>query len=157
MTTALHESTTSPRLWTPDQDPGALGFVPVLGGLHVTGLTAPGSADSDHPALFLALGHHRWVTAIQAADLYMHCVHDWTRWCLYPDDDPGEVIPRIPRALHTHAAIHCHPDGAWNLARARPDEPGAIPVTVMRHSAAPAAAVAVPNPDLEPQPATWAR
>ncbi|WP_051716286.1 hypothetical protein [Streptomyces bikiniensis] len=133
------------------------GFTSVLGGLHITGLPAPDADEGDHPALFVLLGHRRWVTAIQAADLYMRRVQDCTRWCLYPDDDPGEVIPRIPRALHTHAAIHCHPDGTWNLAWARPDEPGAIPVTGMRHSATPAAAVAVPNPNLEPQPATWAR
>ncbi|MFF4874098.1 hypothetical protein [Streptomyces sp. NPDC000961] len=146
-----------PQLWTPGQDPVALSFTPVLGGLHITGLPAPDADEGDHPALFVLLGHRRWVTAIQAADLYMRRVQDWTRWCLYPDDDPDEMIPRIPRALHTHATIHCHLDGTWHLAWARPDEPGAIPVTGMRHPATPAAAVAVPNPDLEPQPATWAR
>ncbi|MFB7827410.1 hypothetical protein [Streptomyces hydrogenans] len=46
-------------------------------------------------------------------------------------------------------------DTTWHLAWARPDEPGAVPVTTMRHPAA-AAAAAVPNPDLEPQSATWA-
>lgn len=38
---------------------------------------------------------------------------------------------------------------------APPNEPGAVPITAMRHPAAPAAASGIPNPD-EGAPATWA-
>ncbi|MCZ0983789.1 hypothetical protein O1L60_44290 [Streptomyces diastatochromogenes] len=164
--TALHEIETSEgddgtmhpaeQTWTPDQDPVDLGFTPVLGDLRITGLTAPDADDGDHPTLFVLLGHHRWATTIHAAALYMQRGHAWTRWCLYPGDDPDEAIPRIPRAIHTHAAIHCHPDDTWNLAWARPGEPGAIPVTAMRHPAAQAVAAAVPDPDRDDR-AAWAR
>ncbi|MER8233147.1 hypothetical protein [Streptomyces sp. NPDC094049] len=146
---------TGPRLWVPEQDPAEIGFVSVLGGLYITGLTAPEADEDAHPVLFLALGHHRWVTVIQAADLYMRRVHDWTRWCLYPGDDPDEAIPRIPRALHTHAAIHCHPDGTSHPVWTRPDDPGALPVTAMRHPAAPTTEACLPDPDRDGQTATW--
>ncbi|MFE0776787.1 hypothetical protein [Streptomyces sp. NPDC058861] len=147
------------QIWTPDQDPAALGFTQVLGGLHITGLPALDADEGDHPALFLLLGHHRWATTIHAAALYMDRVHAWTRWCLYPGDDPDETIPRIPRAVHAHATIHCHPDDTWHLAWVQPDEPGAVPVTVMRHPAAPAAASCLPDPDPDRgnQATTWAR
>ncbi|MEU9858947.1 hypothetical protein [Streptomyces sp. NPDC047974] len=145
------------QIWTPDQDPAVLGFTPVLGGLHITGLPAPEANDGDHPALFVLLGHHRWATTIHAAALYMQRAHAWTRWCLYPGDDPDDVIPRIPRAVHAHATIHCHPTGTWRLAWARPDEPGAVPATAMRHPAAPVTSVAMPNPDRDLQAAVWAR
>ncbi|MGW4779930.1 hypothetical protein ACWEPA_25115 [Streptomyces filamentosus] len=164
-TTGLHDLATSlgddgtmhltERIWTPDRDPAVLGFTPVLGGLHITGLPAPDADPGDHPALFVLLGQHRWATTIHAAALYMQRVHAWTRWCLYPGDDPAEVIPRIPRAVHAHATIYCHPDDTWHLAWARPDEPGAVSVTAMRHPAAPATVVAVPDPD-HGAPATWA-
>jgi hypothetical protein len=35
-------------------------------------------------------------------------------------------------------------------------EPGAVPITAMRHPAAPAATAIIPNPDEEGAPATWA-
>lgn len=35
-------------------------------------------------------------------------------------------------------------------------EPGAVPITAMRHPAAPAAAATIPNPDHGTVPATWA-
>ncbi|MFE7517115.1 hypothetical protein ACFU8I_38690 [Streptomyces sp. NPDC057540] len=164
--TALHDLVTSTdehgtthpaeQIWPPDQDPAALGFTPVLGGLHITGLPAPDADEGDHPALFVLLGHHRWATTIHATALYMQRVHAWTRWCLYPGDDPDEVIPRIPRAVHAHATIHCHPTGTWHLAWARRDEPGAVPVTAMRHPAALATAASIPDPDRDPQAAVWA-
>ncbi|GHG19593.1 hypothetical protein [Streptomyces hydrogenans] len=119
VTSAGDDGTMHPaeRIWIPSQDPAALGFTLILGGLHITSLPAPDADDGDHPALFLLCGRHRWATTIHAAALCMQRVHAWTRWCLYPG------------------------------------EPGAVPVTTMRH---PAAAAAVPNPDLEPQSATWA-
>ncbi|MFD9053518.1 hypothetical protein [Streptomyces zaomyceticus] len=157
MTTTLHEPAAGTRLWTPDHDPAVLGFTPVLGGLHITGLPAPDADAGDHPALLVLLGHHRWATTIHAAALYMDRAHGWTHWCLYPGDDPGEAIPRIPRAVHARAAIQCHPGGTWNFVWARPDELGAVPVTAMRHPATPATAVAVPNPDHDHRLATWAR
>ncbi|MGW9452427.1 hypothetical protein [Streptomyces sp. NPDC055632] len=52
-------TTACPRLWTLDQDPAELGFVAVLGGLHITSLIAFDTDDGDHPALFFFLGHHR--------------------------------------------------------------------------------------------------
>ncbi|WP_258177329.1 hypothetical protein [Streptomyces solincola] len=72
-----------------------------------------------------------------------------------PGDDPNETLPRIPRAVHTQATIHFHPDDTWHLTWARPHEPGGIPVTAMRHPAA--LATAAPDPDRDPQVAVWAR
>ncbi|MDV9188208.1 hypothetical protein R6L23_08260 [Streptomyces sp. SR27] len=157
MTAVLHEPAPSPRLWTADENPAVLGFTPVLGGLHITGLPAPDAEPGSRPGVFLLFGHHRWATAIHAAALYMQRVHAWTRWCLYLGDDPDDVIPRIPRAVHAHATIHCHSDETWHLAWARPDEPGAIPVTAMWHPAALAATGAMPDPDQDPKGALWAR
>ncbi|MFB7030944.1 MULTISPECIES: hypothetical protein [unclassified Streptomyces] len=157
MTVTALPASAGPHLWTPDQDPASLGALQVLGGLHITGLPALDAEEGDHPALFVLLGHHRWATTIHAAALYMDRAHAWTHWCLYPGDDPAETISRIPRAVHTHAVIHCHPDDAWRFAWARPDDPDALPVTAMRHPAAPAAAVAVPDPDRDDQAAAWAR
>ncbi|WP_329625885.1 hypothetical protein OG357_38275 (plasmid) [Streptomyces sp. NBC_01255] len=145
------------QIWTPDQDSAVLGFTPVLGGLHIIGLPAPDADEGDHPALFVLLGHHRWATTIHAAALYMDRAHAWNRWCLYPGDDPDEAIPRIPRAVHAHAAIQRHPDDTWYLVWARPDELGTVQVTAMRHPAALATAAAMPDPDRDPQVAVWAR
>ncbi|MFB8043141.1 hypothetical protein ACFC8F_17845 [Streptomyces hydrogenans] len=138
VTSAGDDGTMHPaeRIWIPGQDPAALGFTPVLGGLHITALPAPDADDGDHPALFLLCGRHRWATTIHAAALCMQRVHAWTRWCLYPGDDPDEAISRIPQAVHAHATIHCHHGDTWHLAWARPDEPGPVPVTTMRHPAA---------------------
>ncbi|MFB9608606.1 hypothetical protein ACFFTQ_37205 [Streptomyces roseofulvus] len=158
VTSAGDGGTTHPaeQIWTPDQDPAVLGFTPVLGGLHITGLPALDAEPGDHPALFVLLGHHHWATTIHAAALYMQRAHAWTRWCLYPGDNADDVIPRIPRAAHAHATIHCRPDDTWHLAWARPDEPGAVPVTAMRHPAALATAASIPDPDGDPQAAVWA-
>lgn len=49
----------------------------------------------------------------------------------------------------------CEWEGTWRVVGAPPTEPGAIPITTMRHPAAPAAGASVPNPD-EGAPATWA-
>ncbi|MFC9734269.1 hypothetical protein ACFWGM_29745 [Streptomyces roseolus] len=142
------------QIWNPGQYPSALGFTPVLDGLSIVGLPAPDADEGHHPALFVLLGHHRWATVIRAAALYMQRVHAWTRWCLYLGDDPDELIPRT---VHTHATIHCHPDDTWHLTWARPDEAGAVPVTTMRHPAAPTAVITVPSPDrAHGTPASWA-
>ncbi|MFE5513998.1 hypothetical protein ACFQ9J_26040 [Streptomyces sp. NPDC056529] len=87
-TTGLHDLVTSTgddgtrrpaeRIWTLDQEPAALGFSPVLGGPHITGLPAPDADAGDHSALFVILGHHRWATTIHAAALYMQRLHAWT-------------------------------------------------------------------------------
>ncbi|GGV19831.1 hypothetical protein GCM10010275_71870 [Streptomyces litmocidini] len=89
----------------------------------------------------------------------MRRVHDWTHWCLYPGDDPHEAIPRIPRAVHAHATLRSLPGGAWSLAWAKPAAVGAVPVTAIRHQAAPTASVAVPDPDpdRDGRAAAWAR
>ncbi|MFB8166188.1 hypothetical protein [Streptomyces rubiginosohelvolus] len=167
VTSAGDDGTTHPaeQIWTPDQDPAVLGFTPVLGGLHITGLPGPDADDGDHPALFVLLGHHRWASVIHAAALYMQRVHAWTRWCLYPGDDPDEVIPRIPRAVHTHGVFlrRPHPDhgcasgrdDTWRMVWAPSTKPGAVPITAMRHPAATVTAAAIPNPD-EGAPAIWA-
>ncbi|MFF6794283.1 hypothetical protein ACFY9C_35035 [Streptomyces filamentosus] len=156
MTTLLPQPPGS-ALWTPGQDPRLLGCIPVLGGLHVTALTAPDVGEGAHPALFLLPGHHRWATTIQAAALYMQHVHTWRHWSLYPGDDPDDVIPRIPRAVHTHATLHCHPDHTWTLTWTHPHTSGSTPVTAMRHPAAPLDDVSIPHPDrAHGAPATWA-
>ncbi|MEV5242610.1 hypothetical protein AB0K89_26410 [Streptomyces cinnamoneus] len=47
-------------------------------------------------------------------------------------------------------------ENTWRLVYAPPTEPGAIPITVMLHPAAYAAAAAIPSPDHGTLPATWA-
>ncbi|GAA1923880.1 hypothetical protein [Streptantibioticus ferralitis] len=152
------------QIWTPGEDAVENGFL-AHRALHVTGLD--GSAD-DHlyPVAFLVLGHHRWFAVIEAATAYMDRVHGWRNLHLYPGDDPAELDPRIPRAVHTHAVVLYHPhpdhpcgcewDDTWRLVWAPPTEPGAIPVTAMRHPAARAAAATIPNPDHGQVPATFA-
>ncbi|WP_328765373.1 MULTISPECIES: hypothetical protein [unclassified Streptomyces] len=175
MTTALYEivtteaadGTTHPaeQIWPPSEDAKTYGFL-AHGGVHITGIGGPADDESVFPAAFVALGHQPWAAVIKAAAAYMDRVHGWRNLHLYPGDDPAELIPRIPRAVHTHAVIlsHPHPDhpcgceweNTWRLVYAPPTEPGAIPITVMRHPAAQATAAAIPSPDHGPVPATWA-
>lgn len=120
MTTALYEIEThedangtahpAEHLWAPGQDGVAEphGFL-AHGGLHITGIGGPNTDESGYPAAFVALGHQQWPAVIEAAAAYMHRVHGWKNLHLYPGNDPAELIPRIPRAIHTHAVILCHP------------------------------------------------
>ncbi|MDX3637003.1 hypothetical protein PV728_43825 [Streptomyces europaeiscabiei] len=173
MTTALYEIETSEAddgtmvpaegIWTPGEDAADNGFV-VYGGLYVAGIGAPND-DRPHPDRFVVLGHQRWADIIEAAAAYMDQVHNWRTLHLYPGDDPSVHIPRIPRAVHTHGVFlrHPHPDhpcgceweDTWRLVWTPPTEPGAVPITAMRHPAAPATAAGLPNPD-QGAPATWA-
>ncbi|WP_031066286.1 hypothetical protein [Streptomyces sp. NRRL F-5527] len=174
MTTTLYEIETSEAddgttvpaecLWVPSSEDAAdHGFVDYRG-LCVAGIGAP-NGDDTYPGAFILLGHHRWADIIEAAAAFMDRVHGWRNLHLYPGDDPSVLIPRIPRAVLTHGVFlrHPHPDhpcgceweGTWRVVWVPPTEPGAIPITAMRHPAAPAAAASVPNPD-EGAPATWA-
>ncbi|MFE7077261.1 hypothetical protein ACFU96_44970 [Streptomyces sp. NPDC057620] len=159
-TTATAES-----IWTPSgEDALNNGFI-VHRGLYVTGVQAPN--DDSYPAAFLLLGHQRWADIIEAAAAYMNRIHNWRDLHLYPGDDPLVLIPRIPRAVHTHGVFlrHAHPypdrpcgcegEGTWRMAWASATEPDATPVTAMRHPAAPAAAAGIPNPD-DDATAIWA-
>lgn len=151
------------QLWTPGEDAVENGFL-AHGDLHVTGLDDPAD-DHLYPVAFLVLGHQKWSDVIEAGAAYMSRAHGWRNIHLYPGDDPSVHIPRIPRAVHTHGAFlrHPHPDfacgcewdGTWRLVWAPATEPGAVPITAMRHPAAPATAAGLPNPD-EGAPATWA-
>ncbi|MEU5583011.1 hypothetical protein ABZ791_36055 [Streptomyces huasconensis] len=160
------DGTTHPteQVWTPCADGTAdHGFINHQG-LFVAGLGS-GTDDDLYPVGFLVLGHQRWADIISAAATYMSRTHGWRNLHLYPGNDPSVLIPRIPRAVHTHGVFlrHPHPDhpcgcewdGTWRLVWAPPTEPGAIPVTAMRHPAAPAATSSVPNPD-QGAPASWA-
>ncbi|MFF9854243.1 hypothetical protein [Streptomyces litmocidini] len=91
--------------------------------MNVTGLATPDAEGGAHTALFLLLGHHRWVTVIRATALYLHRVHNRARWCLYLGDDPAETILRVPRAVQAHAVIRCRSGGAWTPAWTEPDGP----------------------------------
>lgn len=151
------------QLWTPDADAVENGFL-AHRGLHVTGIDG---ATHDHlyPVAFLVLGHQLWADTIEAAAAYMARVHGWRNLHLYPGDDPSVLIPRIPRAVLTWGGFlrHPHPehtcgcerDGTWRMVWAPSTEPGAVPVTAMRHPAAPATAAGLPDPDHD-APATWA-
>ncbi|MDX3310592.1 hypothetical protein ACWGH3_38745 [Streptomyces sp. NPDC054884] len=87
----------------------------------------------------------------------MDSVHGWRALHLYPGDDPSVLILRIPRAVHTHGVFlrHPHPDhpcgceweDTWRLVWAPPIEPGAVPITAMRHPAASATVTGILNPD----------
>ncbi|WJV51800.1 hypothetical protein [Streptomyces flavofungini] len=174
MTSALYEIETSEgddgtmhpveQLWTPGgEDAVANGFL-AHAGLHVTGLNGP-TDDPLYPVAFLVLGHQKWTDTIEAAATYMARVCTWRNLHLYPGDDPAVLIPRIPRAILTWGVFlkHPHPDhpcgcewdGTWRMVWAPATEPGAVPVTAMRHPAARATDAGIPSPD-EGAPATWA-
>jgi hypothetical protein len=152
------------QLWTPCADGTAdHGFI-AHQGLFVAGID--GGADDDlYPVGFLVLGHQRWADTIEAAAAYMSRTHGWRNLHLYPGDDPSVLIPRIPRAVHTHGVFLRHPhqgyscgcewDETWRMVWAPATEPGAVPITAMRHPAAPTTAASIPNFD-EGAPATWA-
>jgi hypothetical protein len=174
VTTALYEIETSEAddgttvpaegIWTPGEDAADNGFV-VHHGLYVTGIAAPND-DGLYPDRFVVLSHQRWADTIEAAAAYMDRIHGWRALHLYPGDDPAELIPRIPRAVLTYGVFlrHPHPghpcgcewEGTWRIVWTSPTEPGAVPITAMRHPAAPAATASIPNPDEEGAPATWA-
>ncbi|MFB7171678.1 hypothetical protein ACFCYM_12750 [Streptomyces sp. NPDC056254] len=173
-TTGLYEIETSEgdddtphpaeQVWKPCADGTAdHGFI-AHQSLFVAGID--GAADDDpYPVGFLVLGHQRWTDVIEAAATYMARIHGWRNLHIYPGDDPSVFIPLIPRAVHTHGVFlrHPHPDhgcgcewdDTWRMVWAPDTEPGAVPVTALRHPAALAAAAGIPNPD-EGAPATWA-
>ncbi|CAM5661987.1 hypothetical protein [Streptomyces canarius] len=115
MTSALYEIETSEgddgamhpaeQLWTPCADGTAdHGFI-AHQDLFVAGID--GGADDDlYPVGFLVLGHQRWADIIEAAAAYMARTHGWRNLHLYPGDDPAVLIPRIPRAVHTHGVFY---------------------------------------------------
>lgn len=99
-TSEADDGTTHPaeQLWTPCADDAAdSGFV-VHRGLYVAGIDDPAD-DRLYPVAFLTLGHQRWADLIEGAAAYMTRVHGWRNHHLYPDDEPSELIPRIPRAV----------------------------------------------------------
>ncbi|MFJ3762541.1 hypothetical protein [Streptomyces sp. NPDC090080] len=171
MTSALYEIETSEdddssmhpveQLWTPGEDAVENGFL-AHSGLYVTGID-DSTDDHLYPVAFFVLGHQKWATVIEAASTYMAQIHDWRNLHLYPGDDPSVLIPRIPRAVHTHGVFLRHPhleygcgcewDDTWRMVWALPNEPGAIPITAMRHPAA--NDTDIPNPDDTPALATW--
>lgn len=174
MTAALYEIETSTgddgtpqpaeAIWTPaDDDVARHGFI-VHNGLYTTGISSP-PADDLYPQAFITLGHHRWSDAVEGAAAYMNLVHEWRTLHLYPGDDPEETIQRIPRAvltwgvflrhLHDDDQCTCEEEGRWRMVWAPPTEPGAVPVTAIRHPAATAAAAGIPNPD-QAEHAIWA-
>ncbi|WP_308013521.1 hypothetical protein [Streptomyces beigongshangae] len=153
------------QLWMPGEDAVENGFL-AHGDLHVTGLDGL-TDDHLYPVAFLLLGHQRWADIIQAAVAYIDRVHGWRNLHLYPGDDPSVLIPRIPRAVHAHGVFlrHVHPnpdypcacewEGTWRMVWAPTTEPGAVPVTAMRHPVALVTAAGIPNLD-EGAPAIWA-
>jgi hypothetical protein len=80
----------------------------VYRGLYAAGIGAPND-DSVYSDRFVVLGHQRWADIVEAAAAYMDRVHSWRALHLDPVDDPAELIPRIPRAVHTHVVYLRHP------------------------------------------------
>ncbi|MGC5041055.1 hypothetical protein ACLQ2C_36570 [Streptomyces sp. DT73] len=160
-----HDGTMHPveQLWTPGEDAVKRGFV-VHRGLYVAGID-DATEDRSFPIGFVLLGHQTWGNVIEAAAAYMAQVYGWRNLHLYPGDDPSVLIPRIPRAVQTWGAFLRHPhddhlcgcewDETWRIAWSPRAEPGAVPITAMRHPAAPPAAGGFPDPD-QGAPATWA-
>ncbi|MFH8993115.1 hypothetical protein [Streptomyces sp. NPDC017940] len=151
------------HLWTPcSGDATRNGFIDHHG-LYICGIDPP--TEDDYPVGFILLGHHRWADIIEAATAYMNRMHGWRDFHLYPGDDPAVLIPHIPRAIHTHGVFlrHPHPDypcgcawdDTWRVAWAPAEEPGAVPVTAIRHPAASVAVAGLPDADQGPF-ATWA-
>ena len=124
-------------------------------GLLITGI---GPETDDHPtppAVFIALGHHSWMSVSEAATDYLEHLYDTGG----PDTSRTN---RLLRAVHTHAVFirHPHPnhrcrcerDGTRRLAYAPPTEPGAVPVTALRHPAALPACADIPFPSHRTRP-----
>ncbi|MFF7954098.1 hypothetical protein [Streptomyces griseorubiginosus] len=103
------DGTTHPveQLWTPGEDATENGFL-AHRDLCVTGIDDP-TDDHLYPVAFLVLGHQKWADTIEAAAAYMARIHGWRNLHLYPGDDPAVLIPRIPRAVHTHGVFLRHP------------------------------------------------
>ncbi|WP_409239362.1 hypothetical protein [Streptomyces sp. PA5.6] len=150
------------HVWTPCADGTAdHGFI-AHQGRFVAGIDRVAD-DGLYPVGFLVLGHQQWADVIEAATAYMFQTHGWRNLHLYPGDDPSVLIPRIPRAVHTHGVFlrhsppdHCcEGDDTWRMAWAPTTEPGAVLITVLRHPAALTTAAGIPNPD-EGAPASWA-
>ncbi|MFE4578544.1 hypothetical protein [Streptomyces chartreusis] len=175
MTSALYQIETSEAddgtmapaegIWTPAGEEAVdHGFV-VYRELYIGGISAPHD-DNLYPQAFITLGHHRWTDVIEAAAAYMFRIHNWRTLHLYPGDDPAVRIPEIPRAVHAFGVFlrHPHPDhpcgcewdDSWRMVWTPPTEPGAIPITAMRHPAAQPAATGIPDPDRGVASATWA-
>ncbi|WP_251058450.1 MULTISPECIES: hypothetical protein [unclassified Streptomyces] len=108
-TTVADDGTMPPaeQIWS-GEDAKAYGFLE-YGRVHITGIGGSNDDEGVFPAAFVALGHQPWSEVIEAAAAYMDRVHGWRNLHLYPGDDPAELIPRIPRAVHTHAVILSHP------------------------------------------------
>ncbi|MFD7136138.1 hypothetical protein [Streptomyces sp. NPDC059894] len=95
------------QLWRPCADDAAdSGFV-AHRGLYLSGIDDPAD-DRLYLVALVVLGHQRWANVIEAA-AYMDRIHGWRNLHLYPDVDAAELIPRIPRAVHTHGVFLRHP------------------------------------------------
>ncbi|MGP3777068.1 hypothetical protein ACTWJ8_40170 (plasmid) [Streptomyces sp. SDT5-1] len=160
------DGTTGPaeQLWAPNPDDAAGSNFISHRGIHVAGLDHP-AANHIYPVAFVALGHQRWEDTMQAATALMTHVYGWRTLHLYPGDDPAVRIARPARAVHAHGVFlrHPHPDhpcgcewdDSWRMVYAPRAELGAVPVTVMRHPAAAASDIRIPNPE-DDADVTWA-
>ncbi|MEU2873010.1 hypothetical protein ABZ769_28065 [Streptomyces olivoreticuli] len=76
-----------------------------------------------------------------------------------PGEDAVENCSVVHRGLYVSGiddhGCGCEWADTWRMVWALAAEPGAAPITAMRHPAAPATAAGLPNPD-EGAPATWA-
>ncbi|MGW0335493.1 hypothetical protein ACWD0J_27085 [Streptomyces sp. NPDC003011] len=147
------------HLWMPEGEDALMHGFRSHHGMLITGI---GPEMDDHlqpPAAFIALGHHPWMAVGEAATDYLEHRNGTT--------GPGtNRTTRLLRAVHTHAVFirHPHPDhpcgceweGTWRLVYAPPTEPGAVPVTALRHPAARPADADIPFPGHGPVPAAFA-
>ncbi|MEU5476769.1 hypothetical protein [Streptomyces mirabilis] len=155
------DGTTHPteHVWTPEGEDALKHGFRSHNEMLITGI---GPETDDHlqpPTVFIALGHHPWMAVSEAATDYLENLHGTA--------GPGSNgTTRLLRAVHTHAVFirHPHPDhpcgcewdGTWRLAYAPPTEPGAVPVTALRHPAARPGDADLPFPGHGPVPATFA-
>ena len=153
------------HVWAPEgQDAQDHGFH-FHNGLLITGIGPWTDDELKPPGVFIALGHHSWMSVSEAATDYLEHLYSTTE----PETsrtDAAPLTPALSRAVHTHAVFirHPHPDhpcgcewdGQWRLVYAPPTEPGAVPVTALRNPAAHPADDGVPFPDHGPVPAAFA-
>ncbi|GHD52165.1 hypothetical protein GCM10010335_64250 [Streptomyces galbus] len=64
----------------------------------------------------------------------------------------GQWSARNRRHKHPDHGCGCEWDDTWRMVWAPSTEPGAVPITAMRHPAALVAAVGIPNPDEKAHP-----
>jgi hypothetical protein len=130
-------------LWTPTPDDAVKNGFINHNGLIVTGV----GEENEPPSRFVVLGHgHTWTAIWDGAAAFMQSTWGWIDLYSYPHEEPPATASRTLPPIEQHAVFirHPHPDrpcgcewdDTWRMVDVEAGEPGAVPVTVIRHPAA---------------------